>query len=150
MAYAMVINVFFILMEVFTVFYAGIPEHMHHFQYLFAGLHGHSSLVIWMWTSVALAVFALALLLTPKLRTAERTLTVACVAVVVSIWIDKGIGLMTGGFIPTPTHAYVEYIPTFDEWMITLMVWGVGALILTGLYKIAVTVREEVDQPRSP
>jgi molybdopterin-containing oxidoreductase family membrane subunit len=52
---------------------------------------------------------------------------------------------MTGGFVPTATHGYVDYIPTFDEWMITLMVYGVGALILTGLYKIAVSVRAEVD-----
>ena len=29
--------------------------------------------------------------------------------------------------------------------MITIGVYGIGFLILTGLYKIAITVREEID-----
>jgi len=46
--YAMAINVFFILMEVFTVFYSQIPGHMEPFQYMFAGLEGRWALVPWM------------------------------------------------------------------------------------------------------
>jgi molybdopterin-containing oxidoreductase family membrane subunit len=83
--YAMGINVFFILMELFTAFYSNIPEHMEHFKYLFVGLEGHHRLVPWMWTSVALAGIALFLLVNPKTRTNPRTLTVACVAVFSSI-----------------------------------------------------------------
>jgi Ni/Fe-hydrogenase subunit HybB-like protein len=144
--YAMLANVFFILMEVFTAFYSNIPGHMDHFRFLFAGVEGLSMFVpTMMRISVVLAVVALFLLVIPSLRKNEKLLPWACGAVIVSIWIDKGIGLMTGGFIPTPTHQFVEYIPTFDEWMITLMVYGVGALVLTGLYKIAISVRASVD-----
>jgi len=144
--YAMLANCFFILMEVFTAFYSGIPGHMDHFRFLFLGHEGLSMFVPWMMRiSVGLAVVALVLLLVPRFRKDDRTLVLACLAVIASIWIDKGIGLMTGGFVPTTTHRYVDYVPTFDEWMITLMVYGVGALILTGLYKIAISVRALVD-----
>ena len=51
-AYAICVNVFFFLCEVFVVFYSRIPEHMDHLKYLFVGLHGHGALVPWMWASM--------------------------------------------------------------------------------------------------
>jgi len=33
--YAMIISVFFVVCELFTVFYSQIPEHMNHFTYIF-------------------------------------------------------------------------------------------------------------------
>jgi molybdopterin-containing oxidoreductase family membrane subunit len=142
--YAMVINVFFILMELFTAFYSNIPEHKIHFQYLMFGLDGKSALVPWIWTSFTLAVFSLVFLLTPKLRNNLNTLAVACVAVFASIWIDKGMGMVVTGFIPSPLGKVIEYMPTFPEVMITLGVYGIGFLIITVLYKIALSVREEL------
>jgi len=53
-------------------------------------------------------------------------------------------GLVVGGFIPTPFETVTEYTPTLPEVGITLMVWGIGGLVLTVLYKIAVSVKEEV------
>jgi len=141
--YAMVINVFLILMELFTAFYSNIPEHMHHFQYLFFGLDGKSTLVPWMWTSVILAIISLILLLTPSLRKNETILGVACLTVFGSIWIDKGLGMVVTGFIPSPFGKVIEYWPTFPEFMISIGVYAIGALIVTGLYKIALSIREE-------
>jgi molybdopterin-containing oxidoreductase family membrane subunit len=46
--YAMTINVFFVLMELFTALYSDIPEHVHHFQFLFMGLEGENTLAPWM------------------------------------------------------------------------------------------------------
>jgi molybdopterin-containing oxidoreductase family membrane subunit len=142
--YAMIISVFFVLMELFTVFYSQIPEHMHHFQYLFVGLHGHTNLVPWMWAFVILAVIALFLLINPGTRKNEKTLGIACVAVFVSLWIEKGLGLVITGFIPSPLETITEYTPTLPEVGITLGIWGMGFLVLTVLYKIAVSVKEEV------
>lgn len=76
--YAMIINVFFVLMEVFTVFYSQIPEHMEHYEFLFVGLDGHALLVPWMWASMILAVASLALLITPRTRKNEKILAVTC------------------------------------------------------------------------
>ena len=47
-AYAMVINVFFFLLEIFTAFYSQIPGHMNPIVYLFVGLDGYNKLAPWM------------------------------------------------------------------------------------------------------
>ncbi len=140
--YAMTINVFFVLMELFTVFYSGIPEHTEHFRYLFIGLEGHASLVPWMWVSMALAVASLALLIVPSTRKNEKVLAVTCGMVFFSLWIDKGVGLIVGGFVPSPLGAVTEYAPTLPEMSIALAIWAVGFLMITIFYKIALSVRE--------
>jgi molybdopterin-containing oxidoreductase family membrane subunit len=143
--YALAVSVFFVLMEIFTAFYSQIPEHMHHFEYLFVGLEGHYALVPWMWSAIILAGIALALLINPQTRKNETLLAIASAAVFASLWIEKGLGLVVTGFIPSPLEKITEYSPTGPEVMITLGVWAMGLLILTVLYKIAVSVKEEVE-----
>jgi len=142
--YAMSINVFFILMELFTALYSGIPEHVDHFRFLFLGLPGSTVLVPWMWASAVLSVLALVLLINPATRNRQRTLVLACIAVFVSIWIDKGLGMVVAGFIPTPTAHVVAYVPTLPELMISLGVYAIGVLLITLFYKIALSVRGEL------
>jgi Ni/Fe-hydrogenase subunit HybB-like protein len=141
--YALIASIFFVLMEIFTVFYSQIPEHMEHFKYLFVGLHGHHALVPWMWAAVLLAAVALLLLINPRTRRNETLLAVACAAVFASLWIEKGLGLVVTGFIPSPLEKITEYFPTGPEVAITVGVWALGLLILTVLYKVAVDVKEE-------
>jgi Ni/Fe-hydrogenase subunit HybB-like protein len=141
--YAMVINVFFVLMEFFTAFYSGIPEHEEPFRYLFTGLDGAWALTPWMWTSMILAAISLVILIRPNYRADDRLLAAACGMVFLSLWIDKGIGLIVAGFVPTPMGTVNEYAPTLPEMLIALAVWAVGALVLTVLYKIALSVREQ-------
>ncbi|MBW2614281.1 MAG: polysulfide reductase NrfD [Deltaproteobacteria bacterium] len=143
-AYAVCINVFFFLCEIFTAFYSGIPEHMDHITYLFAGLHGKGSLVPFMWTAYGLMLIAIILLVNPITRKNEGVLAVACVAVFIGTWIDKGLGMISGGFVPNPMHHVVEYAPSIPEILITLGVYGIGALILTVFFKISIGVKEEV------
>ncbi len=142
--YAIIINVFLFLCEVFVVMYSGIPEHMDHLQYLFFGLHGHGVLVPWMWTSMALMLVAIILLVNPATRKNETILIVACICVFVGTWIDKGLGMISGGFVPNPLHHVTEYVPTIKEIIITLGIWAAGFFVLTILYKMAVTIKEEV------
>jgi len=139
--YAIIINVFLILCEIFTVFYSQIPEHMDHFKYLFSG---YGKLVPWMWASIALMLVSIALLINPAVRRNENILAVACVTVFAGTWIDKGFGLVVGGFVPNPLHKITEYWPTVPEVLISLGVWAAGFLILTLLYKIAISVKEEI------
>jgi molybdopterin-containing oxidoreductase family membrane subunit len=143
--YAMVINVFFVGVELFTGLYSDIPEHIHHFEYLFFGLEGKAALVPWMWTSQLLALTSLVLLLLPKMRRNENSLFWICIAVVTAIWIEKGLGMVVTGFIPNPLGEVNEYWPTIPEMLITLGIYGAGFLVLTGLYKIAISVREEIE-----
>ncbi|MCD4715657.1 MAG: polysulfide reductase NrfD [Desulfobacterales bacterium] len=143
-AYAMIINVFFYLLEIFTAFYSQIPGHMVHFEFLFVGVDGYGKLAPWMWTATGFAVLSLILLIIPSTRRNEETLAVACVSVIVATWIDKGLGLVIGGFTPNPFERVTPYWPTTPEILITLGVWATGFFILTVLYKIAVSVKEEV------
>jgi len=141
--YAAVINIFLLLVEVFTVFYSGIEEHMRHFQYLFVGLHGKASLVPYMWAAIVLAVLAITLLIFPKTRKRENTLVIACVAIFFSIWLEKGLGMVITGFIPSSLDTITEYMPTFPEIVITIGIYGIGAFILTILYKIVISIRDQ-------
>ena len=59
-------------------------------------------------------------------------------------WIDKGLGMIAGGFTPNPLHEVNEYIPSVPEILIALGVWAMGFLVLTLLFKIAVGVKEEL------
>ncbi len=141
--YAMCLNVFFILMEIFTTFYGGMPEHIKHFQYLYFGLDGHARLVPWMWTSAVLAIISLVLLINPKTRGNDLKLGLAAVMVFLSIWIDKGLGMVVTGFVPSPLEKVIEYSPTANELLISLGVYGIGLFMVTILYKIALSVREK-------
>lgn len=143
-AYAMIINVFFYLLEIFTAFYSQIPGHMIHFEFLFVGVDGYGKLAPWMWTATGFAVLSLILLIIPATRRNEETLAVACASVIVATWIDKGLGLVIGGFTPNPFERVTPYWPTTPEILITLGIWATGFFILTVLYKIAVSVKEEV------
>jgi Ni/Fe-hydrogenase subunit HybB-like protein len=143
-AYAICVNVFFFLCEVFVVFYSQIPEHMDHFKYLFVGFHGKGAYVPWMWSSLILMVIGIILTVNPLTRKNEGVLAVACAVIFLGTWIDKGLGMIAGGFTPSPLHEINEYIPTLPEIGIALGVWAMGFLILTALFKIAVSVKEEV------
>ena len=142
--YAMILNVFFVAMELFTALYSDIPEHVHHFQFLFVGLEGNNFLAPWMWLSVVLAVVALVILVNPATRRTESTLVVGCMAVFGSLWIDKGLGMVIAGFIPSPLGKVTHYSPTVPELTISLAIYAIGILIVTGLFKIALEVRGQM------
>jgi len=138
--YAALINIFFVLLEVFTAFYSGVPAHTDTLVYLFAGLDGHNNLVPFMWTSVVLGVAAITLLLT-KARQNERILLFACAILFISLWIDKGLGLVLGGFVPSPLEHITEYTPKLNELIVTVGVYALGFFILSALYKITISVK---------
>jgi molybdopterin-containing oxidoreductase family membrane subunit len=144
-AYAMTLNVFFVLLELFTALYSNMPEHMHHFEYMFFGIGESRALVPWMWTSVSLSVISLILLLFPQFRNNERTLAVACVTTFFALWIDKGMGMVVTGFVPSTVGKVTEYMPTIVEVMVGLGIWSIGFLIMTVLYKVAVSVRKAAE-----
>lgn len=142
--YALIANLFFFFCEAFVVAYSQIPEHMDHFRYLFFGSHGHNSLVPFMWASIILMFTGVFLLLNPKYRNNMKLLPWICGIVFVGTWLDKGLGFVTGGFVPNPLHEYTEYAPTALELMVTLGIYAAGFLLITLLFKMAVGIKEEV------
>lgn len=141
--YAMCINVFFYCLELFTAFYSNIPGHMEPLIFLFAGHGGHVAWVTyWMWAAVILAFASLAMLIPPCLRDNMKLLPYALGMLVLASWIDKGLGLLVGGFTPNMFEAVTPYVPTFREIMVALGVYAIGALVLSLLWKIALDVKK--------
>jgi len=135
---ALIINLFLLLCELFTEFYAD-THHIASAQYLFLGLHGYNALVPWIWTAIAMNVVATTLFMLPLSR-ALKTLNIACVLAIVGIWIEKGMGLIVPAFIPSPLGEIVEYSPTLHETMICLGIWAFGLLVYTILVRVSVPV----------
>ena len=141
--YAMITNVFFYILELFTAFYSGIPEYSASLRYIFFGLDGFNNLVPFMWTATVLAFLGIALLVFPTTRMNGKTLVIALLSIIIANWIDKGMILIVAGFVPNSFERIVEYAPTLNEILVTLGVYAIGALLITILYKIAVSVRQE-------
>jgi molybdopterin-containing oxidoreductase family membrane subunit len=142
--WAIIANLFFFLCEVFTVYYSNIPGHKAHLTYLLFGYHGYHALVPWMWTGLILMFTGAIFLVIPQFRNNKTLLPFTCAMIFFGAWIDKGLGMISGGFVPSPLHHVTEYAPTKPEIMITLAVYATGFLILTILYKLATQVKEEV------
>ena len=138
-AYAMGINLFLLAAEFFKEFYSG-SIHLAPMKYLYFGLHGHNALVPWMWTAMLFNITAFFLFLRPRTRENLLTLNIACVLIIIGVYIEKGMGLSIPGFVPGTLGEIYEYVPTFIEKAVTVGVWATGALIYTLLMKFAIPV----------
>ncbi len=133
------INLLMLASELFTEFYTG-AGHSVHAYYLFFGLHGHNALVPWIWTAIALNLVAAIFFLHPLVMSNATWLTVGCLAGLTGIWIEKGMGLIVPGFIPSTLHQVVEYVPSLTEWQITAGIWAAGLIAYSIGLKIAIPV----------
>ena len=140
--YALLVNIFLLLVGLFTTIYAAVPEDTESLKYLFFGIDGHNALVPWMWASMALMGLSACALLFERLRNNEAVLVFICLAIFIGVWIDKGLGLVVPGLVPPPLGEIIEYGPTLPECLITAGVWALGALIVTVMYRVVVSVRE--------
>jgi molybdopterin-containing oxidoreductase family membrane subunit len=139
MRVTILINLLMVASEVFTEFYSG-TSHTSAARYLYFGLHDAHALVPWIWTSVAFGVTATILLLRPGVVNHKLQLTIACVLAFVAVWIEKGMGLIIPGFIPSTLHEIVEYSPSLVEWQIMAGIWAAGLLVYTVALKIGLPV----------
>ena len=135
---SMLINVFLLVNEIFKEFYTR-TSHVASSQYLFFGLHGYHALVRWIWTAIAFNLVSMALLVLP-LSKSLRYLNIACVLAIVGIWIEKGMGLVVPGFIPTPLGEMVEYSPSLNETMVCLGIWAFGILCYTVFLRMSIPI----------
>jgi len=136
---AAVINLLMLFSELFTLFYTG-GGHLASAKYLFFGDHGKSGLVPWIWSAVAMNVIGTGLFFTPAALRRGNVRIAACLLCVAGIWIEKGMGLIIPGFIPSTMHEVVEYAPSLTEWKVTAGIWAFGLLLLTAMLKVAVGV----------
>jgi molybdopterin-containing oxidoreductase family membrane subunit len=63
-----------------------------------------------------------------------------CVLCIAGIWIEKGMGLVVPGFIPTPLGQIVEYRPSLNETLICIGIWAFGLLAYTIFLRMSVPI----------
>jgi molybdopterin-containing oxidoreductase family membrane subunit len=139
MAVALQITLFFVGTEIFTEFY-NEGAHSASFRYLFLGLDGATALQPWIWSALAMLVVATAILMIHRLRKNMFLLNVACVLTIIGVWIEKGMGLVIPGSVPTPMGEILEYLPNMTEVSISIGIWSIGFLIFTLLAKAAAPI----------
>jgi molybdopterin-containing oxidoreductase family membrane subunit len=135
---SMLINLFLLVNEIFKEFYSR-TSHVASSRYLFFGLHGHHALVPWIWTAILFNLVAMFLLVLPVSRSLKY-LNLACVLAILGIWIEKGMGLVVPGFIPTPLGEMVEYSPSMNETLVCLGIWAFGLLCYTVFLRMSIPI----------
>lgn len=139
MAISLQISLFFVGAELFTDFY-NEGAHSASIRYLYFGLHGLTGLRTYIWTALAMNCTAVVILSIHKLRRRILTLNIACGLAFVGIWIEKGMGLVVPGFIPTQLGEVFEYTPTAVELGIAIGIWALCALIFTLLANASIAI----------
>lgn len=141
------INLVMLLSELFYKFYFP-THHSINARYLFFGLDGYNALVPWVWTAIAFNVLATIVLTIHPLRRDHRWLLPACLILFVAVWVEKGMGLVIPGFVPSALGEIVEYTPTWVEVAVTAGIWAMGLFALTVLVRVALPI--ELGHARSP
>jgi Ni/Fe-hydrogenase subunit HybB-like protein len=136
-------NLIMLFSEIFKEFY-WVSEHSAHARYLFFGLEGHHAVTPYIWSAVICNMIATLMMSFRKLRENIAVLVPTCLALFLSIWVEKGLGLVIPGFIPSQLGEIVEYLPTSIEILVTLGIIAFGLFILTALLKVFIWVETGV------
>jgi molybdopterin-containing oxidoreductase family membrane subunit len=139
-----IINLIMLFSEIFKEFY--LPTH-HSLPatYLYFGLKGHYSLVPWIWTAIGMNLLGTITLAFNPGRNNPKFLFPACVLLFLGIWIEKGMGLIVPGLVPSPMGEVVSYAPTWVEISITLGVLALGIFIVTVLIRPALIIEQRFE-----
>jgi molybdopterin-containing oxidoreductase family membrane subunit len=134
-------HVLLIGVEAFVHFYSP-SEHGLAFRYQFFGLAGQDRMVPWNWSGLVLILFAMAVLTVPAWCSRRLWLNLACGAAALSAWIDKSMGLIWPGFVPSPMGEVVEYLPSWDEIVTSAGILAVGLIVFTISLKVSYAAEE--------
>ncbi len=135
------INLIMLGSELFKEFYWP-THHSESAQYMFFGLDGHHALTSTIWTAIACNVLATTILSIHPLRRNKSFLVSACFVLFLSIWAEKGMGLVVPGFIPSPLGEIVEYYPSMIELSVSYGILCLGLMIFTVLAKPAIEIEK--------
>jgi molybdopterin-containing oxidoreductase family membrane subunit len=139
-----IINLIMLFSEVFKEFY--LPTH-HSLPaiYLYFGLDGHNSLVPWIWTAIGMNLIGTLTLAFNPGKNNPKVLLPACILLFLGIWIEKGIGLIVPGLVPSPMGEVVDYAPSWVEVSITLGILALGIFVVSVLLKPALIIEQRFE-----
>ncbi|NQT69748.1 MAG: polysulfide reductase NrfD [Desulfobacteraceae bacterium] len=139
-----IINLIMLFSEVFKEFY--IPTHHSlHAVYLYFGLEGHNALVPWIWTAIGMNLLGTLTLAFNPGRNNPKVLFPASVLLFIGIWIEKGIGLIVPGLVPSPLGEVVDYAPSWVEISVALGILALGIFVVTMLLRPALIIEQRFE-----
>jgi len=138
------INLIMLFSEIFKEFY--LPTH-HSLPaiYLYFGLKGHTSLVPWIWTAIGMNLLGTLTLAFNPGQNNTKVLFPACVLLFLGIWIEKGMGLIIPGLVPSPLGEVVDYAPSLVELGVTVGIFALGVFVVTVLLKPALIIEQRFE-----
>jgi molybdopterin-containing oxidoreductase family membrane subunit len=138
------INLIMLFSEIFKEFY--LPTH-HSLPaiYLYFGLKGHTSLVPWIWTAIGMNILGTLTLAFNPGQNNTKVLFPACILLFLGIWIEKGMGLIIPGLVPSPLGEIVDYAPSLVELGVTVGIFALGVFVVTVLLKQALIIEQRYE-----
>jgi len=136
---AAIINLIMLFSEIFKEFY--FPTH-HSLPsvYLYFGLNGHNALVPWIWSAIGMNLLGTLTLAFNPGGNNPIVLLGASIMLFLGIWIEKGIGLIVPGLVPSPLGEVVDYAPSWVEVGVTLGILAIGIFVVTMLIRPALII----------
>jgi molybdopterin-containing oxidoreductase family membrane subunit len=134
-----IINLIMLFSEIFKEFY--LPTH-HSLPaiYLYFGLKGHNALVPWIWTGIGMNLIGTLTLIWNPGKNNAKVLMPACILLFVGIWIEKGMGLIVPGMVPSPLGEIIDYAPSWVEISVALGILAIGMFVVTALIRPALII----------
>lgn len=134
-----IINLIMLFSEIFKEFY--LPTH-HSLPaiYLYFGLDGHNALVPWIWGAISMNVIGTLILAFNPGHTNPYVLLPACILLFFGVWIEKGMGLIIPGLVPSPLGEVVSYAPSWVEVCVSLGILATGILVVTLLVRPSLVI----------
>ena len=134
-----IINLIMLFSEIFKEFY--LPTH-HSLPaiYLYFGLKGHNALVPWIWTGIGMNLIGTLTLVWNPGKNNPKVLLPACVLLFIGIWIEKGMGLIVPGMVPSPLGEIIDYAPSWVEISVALGILAIGMFVVTALIRPALII----------
>ena len=75
-----------------------------------------------------------------------KVLVPACTLLFLGIWIEKGIGLIVPGLVPSPLGEVVNYAPSWVEVSVTLGILALGIFVVSLLLKPALIIEQRYEE----
>lgn len=144
MVVSAIINLIMLFSEVFKEFY--LPTH-HSLPaiYLYFGLKGHNALVPWIWSAIGMNLIGTLTLAFNPGKNNRIVHVLACTLLFLGIWLEKGIGLIVPGLVPSPLGEIVDYSPSWVEVSVSLGILALGIFVVSVLLKPALIIEQRFE-----
>jgi Ni/Fe-hydrogenase subunit HybB-like protein len=133
------LNLFLLGAEIFTELYTG-GAHGVSATYLYFGLHGHDALVPWIWTAITFNLASGVIFVFVRPDRHFWLINVGCFLALFGVWVEKGMGLIVPGFVPSTLHEIVEYLPNLVEAKVSVGILALVLIVFTLGLKLAASI----------